>query len=78
MIKTAFFYRTSWTQVTLRRSHELPSDERGVGGSGRHDQGAECRYISIWETSSGTRVVVDLKCGASLAGRPEGQTSPKA
>lgn len=43
MIKTAFLYRTSWTQVILRRSHELPSDERGVGGSGRHDQGAECR-----------------------------------
>ena len=45
MIKTAFPYRTSRTQVILRRSHELPSFERGVGSSVRHDQGAVCWYI---------------------------------
>ena len=33
MIKTAFLYRTSWTQVILRRSHELPSLERRSGYS---------------------------------------------
>ena len=77
MIKTAFLYRTSWTKVILRRSHELLSDERGVGGSGKYDQGAECRYISIWETCSGTRVVVDLKCLASLEGRPEAKQAQR-